>query len=175
MREWKFGLLRALPRVACLAGMLFLIGCGSGHPATVFVSGDVTYKGQPVEGANVVLGRGSRSVALGEIAIGKTDAKGHFELTSHFAGQASGRGAVPGDYEVTISKLVPPPGMTQAQYQALVDAANKIGETGGTVPPGKEPPPMVEMFPPQYSVSGKSKLKATITPSGPNELKFPLD
>lgn len=175
MRGWKLELKSILLRAVCLTSVALMIGCGPSYPATVAVSGVVTYQGAPVEGANVILGRGTRSVASGEIAIGKTDSNGRFELTSHFAGQASSSGAVPGDYEVTISKLVPPPGMSQAQYQAMVDAANKIGETGGMVPPGSEPPPLVEMLPPHYSATGKSRLKATIDPKGPNDLKFELD
>ena len=114
-------------------------------------------------------------MAEGELALGKTDSEGHFNLTSHFAGEASSSGVVPGDYEVTISKMVPPPGMTMAQYQALADAAKAMGESGAMVPANKRPPLLVEMLPSQYSMSGKSKLKAAISASGSNELKFELD
>ena len=40
--------------------VMVVAGCGQGLPATVAVTGEVTYKGAPVEGANVVFGRGSR-------------------------------------------------------------------------------------------------------------------
>lgn len=155
--------------------ILVAISCGQGLPATVSVTGEVTYKGAPVEGANIVFGRGSRSVGLGEIALSKTDEAGRFELISHFGGQASKPGMIPGDYEVTISKYMPPPNMTMAQYQKLADAAMKAGETGEMVPIDKQPPPLIDMFPPHYAVSGKSKLKATVTLSGPNHLKLALD
>ena len=150
-------------------------GCGQGLPATVAVTGEVTYKGAPVEGANVVFGRGSRSVQLGEIAISKTDSNGRFEMVSHFGGQASKPGVVPGEYRVTVSKYIPPPNMTMAQYEKLASAAKKAGETGEMVPVDKQPPPLVDMFPPQYAVSDKSNLKANVTPVGPNNFKFALD
>jgi hypothetical protein len=150
-------------------------GCGQGLPATVAVTGEVTYKGAPVEGANVVFGRGSRSVQLGEIAISKTDSNGRFEMVSHFGGQASKPGVVPGEYRVTVSKYIPPPNMTMAQYEKLASAAKKAGETGEMVPVDKQPPPLVDMFPPQYAVSDKSNLKANVTPAGPNNFKFALD
>lgn len=109
------------------------------------------------------------------MAIGKTDAAGHFELTTHFGPQTSATGAVPGDYEVVISKYVPPPGFTQAQYDAMVAVALKIGETGAQVPKDKQPPQLVEKFPERYSVRGKSQLKANIPEKGPVELSFTLD
>ena len=155
--------------------VMVLAGCGQGLPATVAVTGEVTYKGTPVEGANVVFGRGSRSVQLGEIAISKTDGNGHFEMISHFDGQASKPGLIPGEYRVTVSKYMPPPNMTMAQYEKLASAAKKAGETGEMVPIDKQPPPLVDMFPPHYAVSEKSNLKANVTSVGPNNFKFALD
>src|SRR5262249_43373949 len=87
-----------------LLGCISLTGCGSGHPSTVAVSGKVTLEGKAVAGANVVLSRGGGDITKGEIAIGKTDASGRFELTTPFAGLAAAKGAVPGSYKVTISK-----------------------------------------------------------------------
>ena len=87
--------------LVCKTVLTFMVmvvaGCGQGLPATVAVIGEVTYKGAPVEGANVVFGRGSRSVQLGEIAISKTDGNGLFEMISHFDGQASKPGLIPGE------------------------------------------------------------------------------
>ncbi len=165
--------------LVCKTVLLFMFmvaaGCGQGLPATVAVTGEVTYKGVPVEGANVVFGRGSRSVQLGELAISKTDSNGRFEMISHFGGQASKPGVIPGEYRVTVSKYIPPPNMTMAQYEKLASAAKKAGETGEMVPVDKQPPPLVDMFPPQYSVSDKSNLKANVTTAGPNNFKFALD
>ena len=165
--------------LVCKTVLTFMVmvvaGCGQGLPATVAVTGEVTYKGAPVEGANVVFGRGSRSVQLGEIAISKTDSNGRFEMISHFGGQASKPGVIPGEYRVTVSKYMPPPNMTMAQYEKLASAAKKAGETGEMVPIDKQPPPLVDMFPPHYAVSEKSNLKANVTPAGPNNFKFALD
>lgn len=165
--------------LVCKTVLTFMVmvvaGCGQGLPATVAVTGEVTYKGAPVEGANVVFGRGSRSVQLGEIAISTTDSNGRFEMISHFGGQASKPGVIPGEYRVTVSKYMPPPSMTMAQYEKLASAAKKAGETGEMVPIDKQPPPLVDMFPPHYAVSEKSNLKANVTSAGPNNFKFALD
>ena len=160
---------------ASVLSWLLVAGCGPRYPSTVPVTGTVTYRGQPVEGANVLFSRASGDLSKGELAVGKTDANGKFELISHFGSQASAKGAVPGKYEVTISKHVPPPGMTPAQYQALVAAADKISEAGGTVPAHQQPPPLVQMFPPHYSMQGKSKLSTEVASAGTNDFTFTLE
>ena len=159
---------------ACLTGLLLLAGCGPALPATQSVTGTVTYQGQPVEGATVLFTRGSGKLAEGEMAISKTGPDGRFELTTHVGGQAEVKGAPVGEYKVTISKQVPPPGISASEYQAMVDKANKISETGAVVPPDQQPPALVEMFPPQYSVMGQTELKATVTAEGPNDFPFDL-
>jgi hypothetical protein len=167
------------PTVRWLAtGLLVLLtcsGCGAKLPATQTVTGTVSYQGQPVEGATVMFSRDSRSIAKGEIAIGQTDAQGRFTLTTHFGGETDAKGVIAGEYEVTVSKQVPPPGISASQYQAMVDAANKIGETGAMVPPDQQPPSTVELFPEHYSVVGRSKLSAKVTSEGPNDFPFALD
>ena len=166
----------ALLAIACLAGLPCLSGCGPKLPATKPVTGTVLYQGKPVEGATVLFMRGSRNIAEGEMALGKTDANGRFELTTHFGSQTAGKGAVLGQYDVTISKRVPPPGISESKYQAMVEAANKIADApAGVVPPNMRPPELVEMFPPQYSMVGKSKLKADVTAAGPNDFEFKLE
>jgi hypothetical protein len=159
----------------CLFGVLAFAGCGPKFPETVVVTGRVTQGGAPVEGALVTLTRGSGGLSGGELASGKTNADGRFELVTHFGPQNSAPGAVPGEYEVIVSKHVPPPGMTQAQYDAMVANATKIGETGAMVPKDQQPPPLVEKFPEHFSTRGKSRLKANIPAKGPVELNFALD
>jgi hypothetical protein len=149
-----------------------LAGC-SGNPSTAPVRGIVTYRDKPVEGASVVFSRDSGDLTKGEMAVGKTDANGQFELTTHFASQASAKGAVPGKYVVTISKHMPPEGMSEEKYQALVEAAKKIGESGAMVPANQQPPPTVEMLP-NYATASKSKLTADVPASGVTDLKFSL-
>jgi hypothetical protein len=157
----------------CLAALLPLAGCGQKLPATRPVTGTVRYQGEPVEGATVLFIRGSGKMTEGEMAMGKTDASGRFELTTHVGPETEAKGAPLGDYQVVISKHVPPPGMSESEYQALVDAANKIAETGAMVPPEQQPPEQVEMFP-QYSLAGQSGLKASVTADGENDFPFDL-
>ncbi|WP_020470936.1 carboxypeptidase-like regulatory domain-containing protein [Zavarzinella formosa] len=147
-------------------------GCDSGRLKTVPVTGTVLWKGNPIEGVTVVFSRGQSSINDGEIAIGKTDAAGKFELTTHFGPQASAPGAVVGNYKVTISKQIPPPNIDPEKYKAMVEAANKIAETGSTVPPNKQPPPLVELFPAAFSGNAATKLTANVTPGGPNVFEF---
>jgi len=161
--------------VGWLFCLLAVAGCGPKTPETVPVTGLVTQGGMPVEGATVTFTRGSGGLAEGETAIGKTDANGRYELITHFGPQTSAHGVVLGEYEVIISKHVPPPGITQAQYDTMVAIANKIGETSAMVPPDKQPPPLVEKFPEHFSKRGKSRLKASVPEKGPVELNFTLD
>ncbi len=172
---------RAFPRLCvplamtCLLGLPWLTGCGPKRAATKPVTGTVVYRGQPLDGANVLFSRGSRNIAEGEVAMGKTDAQGRFTLTTHFGSATDSKGAPEGKYEVTISKRVPPKGVSESQYRAMVEAANKIGESGAPVPPDKQPPALVEMLPEHYSVVGKSKLSADITAGGKTDFEFKLE
>ncbi len=43
------------------------------------------------------------------------------------------------------------------------------------VPPEKQPPDPVEMFPERYSMLGKSELRATVTADGQNDFRFDLE
>ena len=72
-------------------------GCDGGGvedlPEVAKVSGIVTYKGQPVEGAEVTF-----TPETGNPALGITGADGRFEPTTYDAGD----GAVPGKHKITI-------------------------------------------------------------------------
>ena len=175
MSDRRNRLLTLTALAVCGLGSLLLPGCGSKYPATVPVSGRVTWRGNPVEKATVTFSRGANDIALGEVAIGGTDADGRFEMTTHFAGQSSGQGALPGDYTVTISKPIPPPGVTAERYRVLVEAARKIGESGAPVPPAQEPPALVEMFPPHICAAEKSRLKFTVPTAGTAAADFALE
>ncbi len=89
-----------------LAALLFATaivsttGCGSGRPSTFTVTGTVTYRGKPLEGARVMfIPKDTRP------ASGLTDAEGRFTLLSF----APGDGAVVGEHVVCIAKFVPDP------------------------------------------------------------------
>ena len=156
-----------------LIGLLSVTGCSS-KLSTVSVTGTVLHKGKPLEGASVMFGRGSRDITMGEIAIGKTDADGRFALSTYIGPQDEMKGAVVGKYDVTISKYVIPPGMTEAQYKALVAEVDRISASGAMMPPGQQQPDLVEMLPAQFSAIGKSELSADVTSKGPNDFKFDL-
>ena len=152
-----------------------IAGCGAKEPKTAPAKGTVKFKGQAVEGATVTFTRDSGNIALGEVAIGQTDKDGNFELFSHFGSKSGASGAVPGEYKVRISKMVPPPGMSAQQYKKMVDFADKVGSEGGTITPEQQPPPQVEMFPAKYSSPTASTLSRTVKDSEMNEFPFDLE
>jgi len=160
---------------AASIGLLVLNGCnGPRLPETSPVDGTVLYQGKPVENATVIFSRGSRSMANGEVAMGKTDAEGKFILTTHVGSEADVKGAVPGQYQVTVSKHIPPPGMSESEYQAKAEAVNKIAEEGGMATPDQQLPETVEMFPAKYSAAGQSEITAEVTLGQPNHFDFDL-
>jgi hypothetical protein len=92
----------------CLCVLLgistFLTGCGSSvaGPTTVPVRGVVKYNGKPVEKLSIAFIPES-----GMLAMGKTDAKGQFQLMTNKPSD----GAMTGNYKVAISFVsdAPPP------------------------------------------------------------------
>lgn len=87
--------------------LLIVAGCDSGRPRPQPVSGMVTLKGQPIEGAQVML-----FPEGGRTATGLTDAAGKYALTTFEAND----GALPGDHRVTIIKNVPLPSTPENPY-----------------------------------------------------------
>jgi hypothetical protein len=85
--------------LACLCAVVGAGGCGRSGPKVAFVEGLVLLDGEPVAGAMV----GFSPVSAGLPAFGKTDAAGVFHLTTARGG-AEGRGAMVGEYAVTITK-----------------------------------------------------------------------
>ncbi|QDU76581.1 Nickel uptake substrate-specific transmembrane region [Bremerella volcania] len=161
--------------LAAMFVVTIVAGCNQSNlPKTERVTGQVLYKGSPVDNATVIFSRGSRNIANGEIALGKTDAQGNFSLTTHLSGQSDVSGAIAGTYQVTVSKKVPPPGMTQAEYDAKVEAVNQAAQQGSVQPPGMELPPLVEMFPRKYSSSSATELTADVKVNENNEFSFDL-
>lgn len=170
MHHGRFSLFGAV----CI-GLLVLDGCnGPRLPETTPVNGTVLYLGKPVENATVIFSRGSRSIANGEIAIGKTDVDGKFSLTTHVGSQADVKGAVPGQYQVTVSKHVPPPSVSESEYKAMAEVVNEIAESGGMAAPDQQLPDTVELFPAKYSAAGQSELTAEVTSGQGNDFVFDL-
>jgi hypothetical protein len=135
-------------RCVAIIALATLLGCSSGH-GTASLSGTVTYKGQPVDGATVILHPKGDETA--KPAQGKTDSGGHFTVTTYFGPGEQPAGAMPGEYAVTITK---------------------IDEPQGTFDPHKDPPPKNHL-PAKYSTPQQSPLTVTIKPgSNRPELKL---
>ena len=141
-------------------GLFFLViavcGCGSEKPATVKVSGTVTYKGEPVEGATVVFGSTS---AGGRAAAGTTDSAGKFSLTTF----EKDDGAIPGSYTVAISKTETVGGMTADEEHAAISAGKEVRKAE-----------TIHKLPEKYSNGLESGLKAEVKADGTNDFKFEL-
>ncbi|QDU61137.1 hypothetical protein Pan216_19910 [Planctomycetes bacterium Pan216] len=99
-------------RPATLGCLLFLAGCASGTdlPKTIPVTGIVTYKGEPVDEASV-----SFIPKSGRPATGTTNNLGEFELTTF----RQNDGALVGEHQVTIEKMVPKMGSEKDPYAEL--------------------------------------------------------
>lgn len=145
----------------CVAVAAAVSGCGgsgsTGRPTTVPVSGTVLFEGRPVDGAQVTL---VPQTPEGRAAFARTDAQGRFQLMTF----TSGDGAIPGSYRVTISKEVIEGGMSPEQAQ---EHFQKTGQP----PPD---PKVTNQLPEKYKKPETSGLTATVSESGPNELKFEL-
>ena len=125
-------------RATILFSLMLLFGCSGTH-GTANVAGTVTYKGQPVDGATVILHPKSED-PIAKPAQGKTDSSGHFTVTTYFGPGEQPSGAMPGDYAVTVTK---------------------IDEPQGAFDPHKDPPPKNHL-PAKYSAPQQTPLSLTI-------------
>lgn len=126
-----------------LVSPVLLIAC-SQRPATYAVTGAVTYRGKPVEGAGVMF-----MPSNGRPASALTDAEGRFTLRTF----KQNDGAMAGENVVCISKMMPQPGdkTKEAMFKK-----------------------MISLLPARYATPTTSPLKATISTAGPNEFQFDL-
>jgi hypothetical protein len=163
----------SLPRLRCwhpaVAMVLFtglLGGCHRG-PSVVPVTGTISYEGKPLEGATVMfVPQGDSSGTL--LAFGQTDAEGRFRLRTNVGSKASHDGAVPGEYRVAISKYVPPRGMSEADYEKKIAAAEHQIYSENSAVPAK-----VELLS-KYADTKKSTLSASVAAAGGNDFGFRL-
>lgn len=136
-----------------IGAVCFLSGCSSKRPSdrpqTYPVTGIVTYQDKPVDGATVTF--------IGEkySATGKTDANGRYRLTTFQPGD----GAVPGEYQVIITKFIAP---TLQDNQESEPSGDEVQQ-----------PVFKSELPEKYANPQTSHLRAKIV-SGPTELDFPL-
>ena len=145
-----------------LAGWLIVVaaatfaslGCSKGSggdPNGRPVTGTVTYKSSPVEGATVTF------VSPNSSAFGMTDAQGKFKLKT-----ANGATVSLGAYQVTVVKK-----------EAAPAAAPSTPEEYVPPDPNAPPPPAPkDLLPAKYGDPKNSGLTATVKADGPND--FPL-
>jgi hypothetical protein len=121
------------------------------------VSGVVTYKTQPVADATVTF------VPVGQTpaAVAKTDAEGQFTLKTFDEGD----GAVPGQYNVTITKTEAP---AAASTGSIDDGTYQPPKPGETAPEPKS------LLPKKYADPKTSGFPTTVPESGAEDLKFEL-
>ncbi len=145
--------------IATLLAALTLVGCGGsgkdkwveGRQQTVPASGVVTYKGEPLVDATVIL---VPAASGGVGCAAKSDEEGKFELSAY----PETLGAVPGSYTVMITKIeVPPlPG----------------GEDDGPAVSG--PVYAKQLIPVKYGNPAQSGLKVDIPETGKTDITFAL-
>lgn len=117
----------------CLA---FTLGCESApdNPPTFGVTGKVTYKSKPVEGATVVL---VAQTAGGKGAVGTTDKDGNYAVGTF----GTGDGAVVGSYKVKVSKypmIAEPPNdgdmMSEEEEEEAYGGEEDVAEAKNELP-----------------------------------------
>ena len=162
--------------VACFSSctfVLLLCGCSGevGIP-TIPVTGTVTQKGKPVEGAIVAFTPSEG----GPSASGITDASGVYSLTT----RSSGDGAVAGKYMVTIAKYDKKP---PAKQPPASDKETDPADITNEYPEGYNEMQAAEiaaavsknLLPPKYSQTATSKLEAEVKQGGENKFDFAVD
>ncbi len=144
----------------CLAPLI--VGCGGGadgepkdRPKRTPVSGSVTLKGSPVDGATVTF----HPTSGGSAASGRTDSDGHFVLGTF----AVDDGAIPTNYKVSIVKM-----------EGGIEAAQPAPGDPGYDPYAKQPTPK-HLIPEKYSNFIKSGLTADVTTTPITDLEFKLE
>ncbi|MCY2995400.1 MAG: carboxypeptidase-like regulatory domain-containing protein [Planctomycetota bacterium] len=158
---------------AAVTGLVVsLSGCsGSGGSLkTVAVTGTVTLKGQPVEGATVSFSPQSPDARA---AFGSTNAAGRFSLTT----LQPGDGALVGLYNVTIVKSSVPapvaaaPKSDPSSFEAM-NASKQDHEKSKTA--GGKPKEPADLLPVKYKTASTSGLTADVKAGSPNDFPFAL-
>ena len=154
----RSGMLVALGAFAAIS----VAGCSkeSSVPGTLPTTGIVRQKGAPVADATVTFSPAGQS--SGKAASGKTDASGKFTLTTLKAGD----GALPGDYEVIVSKM-------ETSGKAMTDEEAREYYNKFQKPPPA--PQSKSALPEKYSTAATSGLKATVKKGDKNEFTFDVD
>jgi len=140
-----------VPIYIWLVAVALLMGCGkrAGGPATVEVTGTVTFDEKPVEGANVTFSPEATGDDARLASQALTDQNGHFQLSTYVGSGRTKLGIVPGRYRVTISKF------------------DRAALNKGFVAP-------TNVLPKKYADVKTSPLKAEVGVGKENYFEFPL-
>ncbi len=149
---WQAGTPAPRSAAAAVLSLAALVGCGGNTrtgPATVEVTGTVTFGGKPVEGANIVFYPDIGLDGARLTSQAKTDREGRFRMRTHVGGGKFKPGIVPGQYSVAISKLD-----TAAIKTMLAPPKN--------------------LLPRKYAAPKSSQLKAEVAAGRENDFRFAL-
>lgn len=138
-------------------------GCSrNAKPTRTPVSGVVSYQGKPVEGATVSFS----PIGTGVIATAITDSSGKYALHTF----EEGDGAVPGDYRVTIAKMITEDKMAGKSPDEISEAYIAMQARGEAIPQ----PQVKYLLPKQYATAETSTETASVKPGQPNTFDFNL-
>jgi hypothetical protein len=154
--------------------LLVCLGCSGENLEPVYpVSGTITSKGKPVEGAIVAFTPTTPGVGIS--ASGVTDSSGVYKLTTRM----SGDGAAAGKYDVTVAKydkkLEPKKSQGSDKLADPYDITNEY-PTGYNEMQASEIAASLSknLLPPKYANPTSSKLNAEVK-SGTNSFDFKVD
>ena len=147
--------------------LIAFVGCYSstGRAPTYPITGTVTLKGQPLEGATVVFVPSEG--ASHEPATGITNAEGKFKLSTFLADD----GAQEGEYRIKVSKFdIKKPTKEEQDRYISIEEEQKI-----QFPDEKPTPPAKNMLAKKYASEETSGFTHTVTRKGPNMVELKLE
>ena len=148
-------------------------GCGSGippvdHPPTAQCTGVVSYHGDPVDGALVLL-LSDESNSTRWTPSGTTDAEGRFEIRTVFSRSQIERGLIPGSYKVLVSKApvadelpLTPHEAHLAEVEAL-NAGQTAGQNAGKRRATNDAPEFRGLLPEKYASEKTTPLSLEVS------------
>jgi len=142
-----------------------VIGCGP-DPNLGQVSGIVTYKGEPVQGASVAFFPVSSE---GVLAVGTTDADGRYVLAAPVAKKGVSQGAFSGKYNVTIRKVEVTKSENLRLYEEGTITYDELLKRGGGGGGASR-----DLLPVRYRDVQQSGLEAEVQARTRNECNFDL-
>ncbi len=148
--------------IASMSPLLLVLvaGCWSaGGPTTFPVEGLVQYEGKPIEGATVTL---IPKETEGRSASGMTDSEGTFEVTTYVSPKLQAEGAMPGTYDIVVSKMEVRELAEDLSPQEAQAAFQKMG-------------PPKNLLPKKYRSPNTSGLSVTIEDGSPDPLTLELE